>query len=236
VHDVILPETLAALLLAFEECFTAPSFRNFAALVSGWIHCLGRRTVTGVALASGTVGERHISVFHRFFSRARWSLDAVGRVVFRLALEWLPRDQSIYLPLDDTLARKSGKCVALASIHHDPLLSSISRPFFSYGHCWVVLSVWVPHQTAKAVRRTAPMACIVFDLLVLWYAGHIARKRNAPWVVVPWYRRKTSPSVADMLACARRAGWRLYVSDPPHHRRRPRNPIAAWPDAVLATA
>jgi hypothetical protein len=29
-------------------------------------------------LASGGVGAPHISGFHRFFARARWSLDAVG--------------------------------------------------------------------------------------------------------------------------------------------------------------
>src|SRR6185312_10057245 len=46
--------------------------------------------------------------------------------------------------VDDTLARKRGKCVALASMHHDPLLSTARKPFFSFGHVWVVLAVWVP--------------------------------------------------------------------------------------------
>ena len=92
------------------------------------------------------------------------------------------------------------------------------------------------NQTANAVRRTAPMACIVYDLLVLWYAQHIARRRTTPWLVVPWYRRKASPSLADMLTAARRAGWRLYVSDPPRGKRRPKNPVMHWHEAVLATA
>ena len=34
-----------------------------------------------MAIASGGVDRCHISVFHRFFSRATWSLDALGRVV-----------------------------------------------------------------------------------------------------------------------------------------------------------
>jgi hypothetical protein len=58
--DIILPESLAAMLLAFEKCFTAPSFRNFTVIVAGWLHCLGRRTITAVTLASGGVGVRHI--------------------------------------------------------------------------------------------------------------------------------------------------------------------------------
>src|SRR5437868_6784924 len=82
----------------------------------------------------------HISVFHRFFSRASWSLDALGRVVFTLALQWLPADQPLVVLGDDTLARKGGKSIALASMHHDPLLSSARKPFASFGHVWVVLA------------------------------------------------------------------------------------------------
>ena len=78
----ILPSTMVGLLVAFEPCFSAPSYRTFRLLVAGWIHCLGRRTITGVAVASGGADRRHISVFHRFFSRATWGLDAVGQVVF----------------------------------------------------------------------------------------------------------------------------------------------------------
>src|SRR5262249_50886445 len=53
---------------------------TFVTRVAGWGHCLGRRTVTAVALAAGVAGSRHISVFHRF-SRARWTLDEVGHVL-----------------------------------------------------------------------------------------------------------------------------------------------------------
>src|SRR5688572_17914577 len=141
---VIVPETLGTLLAAFQPCFTAPSYRNFWLLVSGWLHCSGRRTVTAVALAAGAVGSRHISVFHRFFGRATWSLDAVGHVVFTLAVRWLPTDQPLVVLVDDTLARKTGKGISLATMHHDPLLSSARKPFCSFGHVWVVLALRVP--------------------------------------------------------------------------------------------
>src|SRR5215212_931537 len=142
--EVILPGTMVGLLVAFEPCFTAPTFRVFRLVLAGWIHCLGRRTITAVAVASGGVGRCHVSVFHRFFSRATWSLDALGRVVYRLALAWIPADQPLYVLIDDTLARKTGKGVSLATMHHDPLLSSARRPFCSFGHVWVVLALWVP--------------------------------------------------------------------------------------------
>ena len=142
--DLILPPALAGLLLAFMPCFQARSVVVFQWLIVGWIQCQGRRTLTGVALASGAVNERHISVFHCFFSRASWTLDALGHVVFTLALKWLPADQPLVVLGDDTLARKGGKSIALASMHHDPLLSSARKPFASFGHVWVVLAVWVP--------------------------------------------------------------------------------------------
>jgi hypothetical protein len=142
--ELIVPPTLAALLSAFTACFQARSYLTFQWLVLGWMECQGRRTVTEVALASGAVGERHISVFHRFFSRASWALDTLGQVLFTLALQWVPADQPLVVLGDDTLSRKGGKSIALASMHHDPLLSSARKPFASFGHVWVVLALWLP--------------------------------------------------------------------------------------------
>src|SRR5438874_13099593 len=97
--ETILPHSFGALLAAFQTCFTAPTYRTFQSLIAGWIHCPGRHTITAVAVASGAVEQRHLSVFHRFFARAQWSLDAVGQVLFRLALAWVPADQPLYLLL-----------------------------------------------------------------------------------------------------------------------------------------
>jgi hypothetical protein len=142
--NLILPDSFRLLVATLTVCFHAPSASNFCVLIAGWVHCLGRHTVTAVVLAAGATGGRHISVFHRFFARARWSLDQVGRGLFSLALRWIPADEPLYLLGDDTLARKTGKCIALGSMHHDPLRSTGRKPFFSFGHVWVVLALWVP--------------------------------------------------------------------------------------------
>ena len=143
--DTILPSTFWPLLIAFAPCFGGPSFRNFCAVMTGWVHCLGRHTVTAVALASGDLERRHVSAFHRFFACAQWTLDSLGIVIYRLAERWTEADQPLRAGLDDTLARKTGKCISLASMHHDPLLSpSARRPFASFGHVWVILCVWLP--------------------------------------------------------------------------------------------
>src|SRR3954465_5695972 len=120
--EIIVPSGMVGLLAAFEPGFHAPTYRVFQLVLAGWMHCLGRRTITAVALASGGVGSRHISVFHRFFTRAPWSLDAVGQVVFRLALVWIPADQPLVVLIDYTLARKTGKGIGLATIHQHPVL------------------------------------------------------------------------------------------------------------------
>jgi SRSO17 transposase len=156
-HTAIVPETLTGFLAAFEGCFAAPSYRNFVTLMTGWVRGLGRRTVTAMVLAADAVGSRHMSVFHRFFSRARWVLDELGRVVFHLALPWLPAEGPLIVILDDTRCRKGGKGIALASMHHDPLRSTARKPFFSFGHVWVVLARWIPLPMGGTRGFTLPL-------------------------------------------------------------------------------
>ena len=465
-RSTIVPDSFLALLTAFEGCFHAPSYRNFVTLVTGWVHCLGRRTVTAVVLAAGAVGTRHISVFHRFFARAQWVLDEVGEVVFRLALAWIPADQPLYVIVDDTLCRKSGKSICLATMHHDPLLATTRKPVFRFGHVWVVLALWVPlpmgarrgfalpilfrlyrgtkrggqgaapsrpsrgtrlraaqlahaegeratklelarqmlalvaewagsrpvyavadslyagralleqrpvgvhiisrlrmdaalwtpapprrpgqngrprrrgvrlptpavlaaacrrwrpvqvtiygravatqvftcralwyvalrdhpvriavvrdpsgkradeaffctdatvepavileayarrwtlevtfhdakqflgfedpqGQTPEAVRRTAPLALVIYALVLLWYADQFQDQPGAAWVSRPWYRSKTAPSFLDMLTALRRAGWQQYLSQPPCPPRLQQNAALPWHETLLATA
>jgi hypothetical protein len=96
-------------------------------------------------------------------------------------------------------------------------------------------------QAPSAVRRTAPLAGLVYALVLLWYADHVhpdvvTGHRPMAWPDRPWYRAKAAPSFPDMLAALRRAGWRRYLSGPPSPPRRHQIPAFSWPDAVLATA
>ena len=207
---IMIAEPFASLLAAYAACFQSRSYSTFQWLVLGWVQCLGRRTLTAVALASGAVGERHISVFHRFFARAQWSLDAVGQVVFQQALRWLPADQALYLLGDDTLARKSGKCVSLAAMHHDPLLSTARKPFFSFGHVWVVLAVWIPLPMGRGRGVALP-------LLVRLYTG---AKRGG---------RADAPSRAT-------TGQRRQVADAAHTARDRRTKLELLREMVAVVA
>ncbi len=119
---------------------TTPSFNNFVTILTGWVFA-PRRTVTGMLIAAGVADEQHHASFHRFFSKAQWSLDALGLAVFRIIEAHCPG--TIFLAIDDTLARKRGLKVFGAGMHYDPLLSSRGKSVTNWSHCWVVLSVIV---------------------------------------------------------------------------------------------
>lgn len=145
----MLPETFLACVASLECCFTSPSYRRFVTLLTGWVMCTGKRTVTGVMRAAGVVGVREHGGYHRFFSRGAWHPDEVGLVVTRLVLGVVASGETVVLSLDDTLARHTGKHIASAGMHRDPLLSSASRPFWHFGHNWVVLAVVVTAPWGK---------------------------------------------------------------------------------------
>lgn len=132
--------SFAALLQELNVIMTAPSFQNFLVIAYGWVFAR-RRTVTAMIQAAGAVGRKHHSAFHRFFATARWSRDEFGLATLRLMRPWL--GETIYLALDDTLARKSGRRMFGTGMHHDPLVSSRKLAVLNWGHSWVVLGVLV---------------------------------------------------------------------------------------------
>jgi len=137
----MLPEKVLLCLACFQNCFTDPSFDRFVTLMTGWILCISRHTVTGVIGAAGVVGKREHGGFHRFFNTASWNVDDVGLALMALILTLLPENDTVRLTIDDTLARHTGKHIAAGAMHRDPLLSTAKKPFFRFGHQWVVLSI-----------------------------------------------------------------------------------------------
>lgn len=128
------------LLQPLASTMTNPTFESMTTLVTGWIFA-SRRTVTRMLLAAGDAADKHYSSYHRVFSTARWSLDAVGLAVFDLVRPFC--GEMVMLALDDTLARKRGQKMFGCGMHHDPLLSSRSKAITNWGHSWVVLGVIV---------------------------------------------------------------------------------------------
>jgi len=147
---VILPASFVAVIHRLRPVFTAPSFTNFLVLVAGFLFALGGHRLTDALRAAGVVAAKHYTTYYRFFSHARWSLDELGLLLLELIIEALDITE-VELVLDDTLAHRSGKKVALASMHADPQLKTRSRGrlFVSYGHVFVVLAIHVKTSLGK---------------------------------------------------------------------------------------
>jgi hypothetical protein len=64
--------------------------------------------------------------------------------------------------------------------------------------------------TRRSVERTAPIAMLLYSLIILWFArdGHRHWRRSA----CPWNTSKTQPSFTEMLATLRRLSVRQQVS------------------------
>lgn len=129
------------LLRAFQTLFTAPTYPVFLRLMTGWVLSHRRRFVTDLIWSSGSLHAGHFCRYHRFFSQARWELDALSKVLATLVIRVLVPTGVIVLAVDDTLCRKRGLTVYGTGMHHDPLISSRAKPLTSWGHDWVVVTL-----------------------------------------------------------------------------------------------
>ena len=76
------------------------------------------------------------------------------------------------------------------------------------------------------------MALWSYSLVILWYANWAKRRTRLPMRLAPWYRHKTAPSFADMLATLRRESWTLWISDRAGVSRVDQNKLEPILDAV----
>jgi len=192
-----------ALLLNFRPVFTAPSFRLFTLILTGWALSNRHRFITECIFTAGQVGVGHWSCFHRFFSHYAWSLDDLYRILARLLINRFAPTGPILLAADDTLCRKRGLHVFGAGMHHDPLLSSKALKVFSWGHDWVVLAFLVrqPWWAPSKVFATALLARLYTNV-----QGVAKGKKN---------RRRLKKGDAK----PKRKKWRRPTGSP--HRTRP---------------
>ena len=135
-----LTKSFMDLLQSFRYVFTTPTFGLFRLLLTGWILSQRRRFVTDLIITSDSIGKRHFSAYHRFFSRAKWNIDDLWRQLAEmLVARFVGPDAVILIAGDDTLCRKRGLNLFGAGMHHDPLISSKAKKLVRWGHDWVIL-------------------------------------------------------------------------------------------------
>lgn len=136
----VAPDSLAKLLSLLRSPFTAPSFDTFSWLVIGFIGRIGDHTVTGIWQAARLAGVLHHSRAHDFFSRRRWSVDALGLALADLIVNcFIDQENPIRVCVDETLFARSGKKVYGASWLFDSEATGGAK--LRRGNSFVVLAI-----------------------------------------------------------------------------------------------
>ena len=138
-----IPSAAEQLFLQFSITFTQPTFQRILPLAIGAILTMGRRTVTAVLWTIRTVIKGHHSTYRRVFSRAVWSLWPLGKVLATAIMRYIPPDQPVLVPIDDTTAQHRGKHVYGKGCHHDAVRSAHKHVVYRWGHRWIVLAISV---------------------------------------------------------------------------------------------
>jgi len=87
----------------------------------------------------------------------------------------------------------------------------------TFENCKQLLGLEDPaNRLPKAVQRTAPMALIIYSLVIVWF--HQTGHQSVRFPFSPWYPKKQEPSFADMLTTLRRVSYEEKTEGPPSRR------------------
>jgi len=156
-----LPQAAEPLVSAFSPAFTQPTYRRFVLLLVGSIVTCGRRTVSRILWTVRSLVDAHPSTYHRVFSKARWSLWPLAKVLVLAVAALVPPDEPIMVAGDDTVAEHNGKKIWGKACHRDAVRSGRRWTVRKWGHRWVVLAILV--KLPFASRRWAlPVLCALY--------------------------------------------------------------------------
>jgi len=87
----------------------------------------------------------------------------------------------------------------------------------TFENCKQLLGLEDPaNRLPKAVQRTAPMALIIYSLVIVWF--HQTGHQSVRFPFSPWYPKKQEPSFADMLTTLRRVSYEEKSEGSPSKR------------------
>lgn len=140
-NDII--STWKQIIQYFFPVFTAPTAKIFMNLVTGWILCTSRHTITGILPFAEPDQQRAHDAYHRFFPDARWSMSRLWRLLAILLVRLFYPAGRINTDLDDTLFHHSGKKVDGAGWWRDAVRSGGKEIVYGWGLNLVVLTLRV---------------------------------------------------------------------------------------------
>lgn len=135
--------TWSELLQQFFPFFTAPGSKIFLRLLTGWVLCTTRRTITGIIPFADPLDEHAHDAYHRFFPDARWEVARLWQWLALILVRTLCPKGTITLALDDTLFHRSGRKISGAGYWRDAVRSTKAHIVYAWGLNLVVLTLQV---------------------------------------------------------------------------------------------
>lgn len=139
-NDMHIWETILA---AFVPVFNAPSFAIFIKVISAWVICPGRRTITRIYNLAEPFHAKAHDAYHRFFREADWQSRHLWKILAELLITALCNSGVISLDLDDTTYHKTGRKVEGASWWRDAVRSTGTKVVHCFGLNVIVLTLRV---------------------------------------------------------------------------------------------
>ena len=142
--QLIPPQLLVSVLLAFAPAFTKPGFGYFVDFVVAMIASVGRRTTTTVCRLANRLD--HYTNYSRFLSRYRWSVQQVSQSLMNLLIRHLGlwRDdqgrQRLCLVVDETIVEKSSKAMFGVAWQRNTH-GGLCRGTHILGHYWLMMGI-----------------------------------------------------------------------------------------------
>jgi hypothetical protein len=140
-HTVI--STWTDIIQQFFPIFTAPGAEIFSRLMTGWILCTSRKTITGIfPFAEPCFGRAH-DAYHRFFPDCRWDINKLWQILALILVKLFYPTGVITLALDDTLFHHSGRKINGAGYWRDAVRSTKKNIIYAWGLNLVVLTLQI---------------------------------------------------------------------------------------------
>jgi len=139
--NTIITSTWDAIIQYFFPIFTVPTAEIFLNLITGWILCTAKHTITGILPFADPVGQKAHDAYHRFFPDASWAMSELWRLLMILLVKIFYPTGVIPTDLDDTLFHRSGRKVNGAGWWRDAVRSTGTNTVHAWGLNLVVLTL-----------------------------------------------------------------------------------------------
>ncbi|MFC1760802.1 transposase [Planctomycetota bacterium] len=140
-HTII--STWSELLGQLFPMFTKPGAKIFANLMTGWVLCTARRTITGILPFADPMTTRAHDAYHRFFPDARWMMSRLWQKLTWVLIAYFCPKGIMTLALDDTLFHHSGQKMEGAGAWRDAVRSTKKKVVYARGLNLVVLTLQI---------------------------------------------------------------------------------------------